>query len=205
VGFDSSGNMFISGPSETPQWGPGGAPRPSADNGTGSIPLSVNRYTWWASSSQPGRDPSYAFDNNVRTWWAPGAGDAQPWLTLDLGCRNPDDPNQEFLIDSSRILLDTAPPERPASAPTAPGHGAWYPDAPRGIAAAAYQYKIEASLDNKTFSTVVDRTDNTRADNVEFDDFKPLRCRFVRLTITGRPKNLPTAVLEFTVFGKSAE
>jgi hypothetical protein len=203
VGFDGSGNMFVNGPSEMPQWGPGGAAKPSVENGTGSIPVSINRYTWSASSSRPGRDPSYAFDNNVRTWWEPAENDAQPWLVLDLGCRNPTDPNQEFLIDSSRILFDIAPPDRPSG--VVDGHGSWYPNAPRGMAAAAYQYKIEASLDGKSFSVVVDRTKNTQAQGTEFDEFKPVRCRFVKLTVSGRPQNLPMAVLEFTVFGKAAD
>jgi xylan 1,4-beta-xylosidase len=203
VGFDRNGNMFVSGPSETPQWGPGGAPKPWIENGTGSIAVSINRYTWSASSALPGRDPDYAFDNNVRTWWEPADGDAQPWLVLDLGCRNPTDPNQDFIVDSSRILFDAAPPARPLTA--VEGHSAWFPDAPRAIAATAYQYKVETSLDGKTFSVVADRTGNTRADNVQFDQFPPIRCRYVKLTVTGRPSNRPLAVLEFTVFGKSAE
>ena len=68
-----------------------------------------------------------------------------------------------------------------------------------------YQYKIEVSLDNKQFTTVLDGTGNARANNVEFGEFAPVRCRWVRLTITGRPKELPPAVLEFTVFGLPAE
>jgi xylan 1,4-beta-xylosidase len=202
VGFDAKGNMFIQGPSETPQWAPGSSPRPWEENSSGVLPVSIDRYTWAASSAQPGRDPSYAFDNNVRTWWEPAASDAQPWLLLDLGCRNPTDPNQEFVIDSSRILFDIAPPERPSG--TVEGHSTWYPSA-RGLAARAYQYRIEASLDNKNFSVIVDRSDNRRAQNVAFDEFEPVRCRYVKLTITGRPKDVPTALLEFTVFGKSAE
>jgi hypothetical protein len=202
VGFDAKGNMFVNGPSETPQWGPGGASKPWEANTTGAIPVSINRYTWSASSSLPGRDPTYAFDNNVRTWWEPAQNDAQPWLMLDLGCRNPTDPNQEYLIDSSRILLDLAPPERTGGA--VDGHATWYPNAPRG-GAAPYQYKLEASLDGKTFSPIVNHTDNTRAQNVEFAEFSPVRCRYVKLTISGRPRDSALAVLEFTVFGTPAD
>lgn len=64
---------------------------------------------------------------------------------------------------------------------------------------------MEVSLDNKQFTTVLDRTGNTRANNVEFGKFAPVRTRWVRLTITGRPKDLPLAVLELTVFGRAAD
>jgi hypothetical protein len=152
----------------------------------------------------PGRDPTYAFDGNVRTWWQPAADDAQPWLALDLGCRNPNDPNQEFVIDSSRILFDAAPGDRPSL--TVDGHSTWFPNAGRGggIRAAPYRYKLEVSSDNKTFKVAVDKTGNTAANNVEFDEFTPVQGRYVRLTLTGRPANVPVAVLEFTVFGKAA-
>jgi hypothetical protein len=63
---------------------------------------------------------------------------------------------------------------------------------------------LEVSSDNKTFKTIVDKTKNAEANNVEFDEFPPIRCRYIRLTVTGRPANYPTAVLEFTVFGKPA-
>jgi hypothetical protein len=144
----------------------------------------------------------YAFDNNVRTWWQPAADDAQPWLMLDLGCRNPTDPNQEFVVDSVRILFDAAPPERTNL--VVDGHTGWYPNAGRGIAPATYPYKIEVSLDNKTYNTVADRTGNVKAQNVEFAEFAPIRCRYIKLTITAPPKAAPMAVLDFTVFGKPA-
>jgi hypothetical protein len=201
VGFDKDGNMFVAGPTETPRFGPGAAPKPWLDNDSGSLNVSINRYTWSASSSTPGRDPTYAFDNNVRTWWQPATDDAQPWLLLDLGCRNPADPNQEFLIDSSRLLFDAAPPERTSL--IVDGHANWFPNSPRATPQ-PYRYKLEVSSDNKSFKTIVDKTKNAEANNVEFDEFPPIRCRYIRLTVTGRPANYPTAVLEFTVFGKPA-
>ena len=84
------------------------------------------------------------------------------------------------------------------------GHGLWYPDAARS-AIEPYRYVIEASLDNKAYQPVVDMTANAKANNVEFAEFAPVRCRYVRLTVTGKPKGGPMAVLEFTVFGKPVE
>ncbi|MGC4050188.1 MAG: family 43 glycosylhydrolase [Paludibaculum sp.] len=198
AGFDKDGNLFVNGPSEEPRWGPGGSPNPATGNATGSIAVSLNRYTWAASSMAPGRDPTYAFDNNVRTWWEPDSGDSQPWLMLDLGCRNGDDPNQEFTIDSARILFDTAPQR---TALVVDGHDRTS-NPSRRILPVAYQYRLEASLDNKTYQVIVDKTRNSAANNVEFDRFAPVPCRYIRLTLTGKPKNEPTALLEFTVFGK---
>jgi hypothetical protein len=211
VGFDAQGNMYIKGPTEAPQWGPGVHAKPWLGDATGSIALSLNRYTWAVSSQRPGRDALYAFDNNVRTWWEPAEEDAQPWLMLDLGCRNSAqtnadtaqaDPNQEFIVDCSRILFDQVPHAGKADL-VVDGHQPWYQGAARGLAPAAYQYKIEVSLDNKTYETVADKTANTAANNVEVDRFQPVQCRYVRLSITGAPKQ-PWGVLEFTVFGKSA-
>lgn len=204
VGFDAKGNMVINGPSDTPQWAPGANPKAWAGNDSGSIAVSLNRYTWAVSSASPGRDAQYAFDDNVRTWWQPADNDPQPWLMLDLGCRNPSDANQEFLIDSARILFDTAPRPGPEDL-VVDGHGRWFQKSPRPARPEPYRYKLEASLDNKTYSVVADRTENSAANNVEFVQFAPVRSRFVKLTITGAPKGVPTGVLEFTVFGKSAE
>ena len=198
VNFDGQGNIYVDGPSEEPRsvLAPAGPPQ--------SIAVSINRYTYSASSAAPGRDPQYAFDNNVRTWWEPAEGDSRPWLVLDLGSRNPEDPNQEFVIDSSRLIFDAAP-HRPAGGEIrVEGHDRnWFGQQPG--ASLPYRYRLEASLDGKEFWTVVDRTANEHAATIEFDDFKSVRCRFVRLTVTGTPPGAPLAVLEFTVFGKSAE
>lgn len=202
VGFDEKGNMFVNGPSETPQWAPGVKAKPWLGNDSGSIAVSINRYTWAASSARPGRDPQWAFDNNVRTWWEPAEGDAKPWILLDLGCRNPADNNQEFDLDSVRILFDAAPHPGPGDL-TVDGHGRWFGGAGAKMAAVAYQYAVESSLDGRNFEVIVDKQGNTRKQNVEFSEFRPVRARWVRLTLTSLPAQ-PVGVLEFTVFGKSA-
>jgi phage terminase large subunit-like protein len=63
---------------------------------------------------------------------------------------------------------------------------------------------IEVSDDGTTFSTLLDRTRNTVTKYVEFDELPPAACRFVRLTLTGWPRNAgtPLGIVEFTVFGK---
>jgi len=180
VGFDEHGNMFIKGPSETPEWAPGVKAKPWEDNDSGSIPLSEDK-NYAVSSEAPGRNPPYAVDNNNRTWWAPVQGDTEPWLTLDLGAES----KQMYIVDSARILF-TLP------------EGLKREDAGPRIR----QYKIEVSSDGDIFTTVVDKTHNDRDNAVEFDEITPVRCRHVKLTMTGWPKDLPCGVIEFTVFGR---
>lgn len=184
VGFDEQGNMFINGPSETPQWAPGVKSRFWEDNDSGVIPLTEDK-SYTVSSEAPGRNAPYAFDNNARTWWAPAENDAEPWLVLDLGAATEVDPVQEYIIDSARILFTLPSGLNREGAP------------PR-----IRQYKIEVSSDGETFTTAVDKSKNDADNAVEFDEFTPLQGKFVKLTLTGWPKDLPRGVLEFTVFGK---
>jgi xylan 1,4-beta-xylosidase len=185
VGFDAKGNMFINGPSETPQWAPGVKPQPRLGNDSGSVPVSEDK-SYTVSSEGPGREAAYAIDNNVRTWWAPASDDSQPWLMLDLSCATEYDVVQEFEIDSTRIIF------------TIPA-GRWG----EVFSPVIRQYKIEVSSDGKTFTPVVDKTKNNADNVIEFDDIAPVQCRYVKLTITGWPKGQPIGVSEFTVFGKA--
>ena len=142
-----------------------------------------------ASSEAPGRNAPYALDNNARTWWAPAEGDAEPWLEIDLGAGE----RQDYIVDSARLLF--ALPDGDVEDDYSPNH--------RG-AVRARRYKIEVSLDGETFTTVVDKTGNNPDNAVEFDEIAPVESRYVRLTITGWPEDLPRGVLEFTVFGRPA-
>ncbi len=181
VGFDEQGNMFVDGPSETPQWAPGVKPRPWEDNDSGSYQLSEDK-NYIVSSEAPGRDAPYAFDNNIRTYWAPAEDDPEPSLTLDLGAESRD---QQYIVDSARIVFPL--PERVS-----------HEDAEPRIR----QYKIEVSADGESFKTVVDKTANAADNAVEFDEIDPVKCRHVRLTLTGWSENHPRGVVELTVFGR---
>ena len=180
VGFDEHGNMFINGPSETPQWAPGVKARPWDDNDSGSFQLSEDK-NYRVSSEAPGRDAPYAFDNNIRTFWAWAEDDEEPSLMLDLGAES----RQQYIVDSARILFEL--PSRLNRGDAAPR---------------IRQYKIEVSSDGETFTTAVDKTGNDKDNAVEFDEIEPIKCRHVKLTITGWPKELPPGVIEFTVFGR---
>ncbi len=57
-------------------------------------------------------------------------------------------------------------------------------------------------MDGKTYVTALDQTKNILSRNTIFEEIPPVKCRFVRLTITNWPKTTPLGILEFTVFGK---
>ena len=201
VRFDANGNLYVDGPSEEPREGPRQGGAAAAE---GSMAVSWNRYNWQASSAKPGRDPSYAFDNNVRTWWEPAQGDTRPSLTLDLGCRNPEDPNQEFVVDSVRLLTDAAPqPEQMLL--KVDGHAGWLRGGARRAPEALepLRFKVEVSLDDRTYVAAGGRADDTARNN-DFVEFAPVRCRYIRLTLDRTAAKMPLAVLEWTVFGKPA-
>lgn len=212
VGFDARGNLFVHGPTETPQWGPGVVADPSKQGDSGSLPITINKMRAMNaksafSSQRPGRDAAYAVDNSTGTWWEPAEDDKQPSITIDLSPATEMDPVQLFTVDSSRILF-AAPrmgrPGPPPAAGTAAPPAAPAPAAPSPDAVVAHRYRIEASTDGKTFTTLLDKTQNGVTKYVEFDELPPTACRFVRLTLTGWPRSTtPLGIVEFTAFGKA--
>ena len=204
IGFDAQGNMFVREVSETPQWAPGVAANPARDGDSGSIPVSGNKMGGMHqqssfSSQRPGHNAAFALDGTNGGWWEPAENDAQPTLTVDLSGNTEFEDPLMFTVDSSRIEFSTG------------GRGGFGPNAAAPAAPApegkttAFRYKIEASMDGKTFQTILDKTGNNVTRYTEFDELTPTVCRYVRLTITDWPRvgTTPLGVLEFTVFGKA--
>jgi xylan 1,4-beta-xylosidase len=202
VGFDARGNLFVRGPSETPQWGPGVVADPARRGDSGSVPLTVGKMRAMNaksgfSSQRPGHEAAYAVDNSTGTWWEPAEDDRQPSITIDLGPATEFDPIQVFTVDSSRILFTAGRGFGPPGAAAA--------RAPAADAVVAHRYRIEVSSDGTSFTTLLDKTQNTVTKYVEFDELAPTTCRFVRLTLTDWPRSAttPLGIMEFTVFGKA--
>ena len=217
VGFDENGNLFVSGPNDTPQWAPGIVADPARNGDSGSKVLSMNKFRAInsrsrVSSQRPGHDAAYAADDLNGTYWMPMADDAEPSLTIELAAATSFDPLEQFIIDSCRIeflaggelagLFATGRDGSPTSS-SAPLEAA---TSEAGKHATAHQYRVEVSTDGKNFTTVLDKTNNNVSRYTEFDEIPPTECNFVRLTITAWPHNddVPLGILEFTAFGKSA-
>ena len=223
IAFDKDGLMSVK-VTDTPQWAPNAVKDPTQGD-SGSIPVTLNKIRAMnalsrCSSEQPGRDAAYAVDNSSGTWWEPATTDAQPSLTIELSPATRFDAVQLFTIDSVRLMFNggrgfgfgggRGRQGQAGSAVAAPGPAATA-GGPATAATAepnqtnAYQYKIEVSLDGQTYTTALDQTKNAISRNTIFEEIPPVKCRFVRLTLTNWPRATPLGIVEFTVFGKPAE
>lgn len=201
--FDKKGNMSVM-VTETPQWAPGVISDPSKGN-SGSLPVSINKMNAMNtlsgySSQQPGRDAAYAVDNLSGTWWEPSPLDTLPILTIDLSPATRFDVVQLFTIDGLRLMFTggrRGRPQQPAVTVPVPVPG-------NKPLTNTYQYLVEVSMDGKTYTKVLDHTDNDMQRNTIFEEIPPVECRFVRLSLTNWPRTTPLGVIEFTVFGKAS-
>jgi xylan 1,4-beta-xylosidase len=212
VTFDKDGNMAVK-VTETPQWAPGAVSDP-AKGDSGSIPVTINKLRAMNalsrfSSEQPGHEAAYAIDNYSGTWWEPVATDTQPTLMIELSPATRFDVVQLFTIDSVRLMFNGG---RGFGFGGGRGRGgAGFGGAPAAAATPdpnqinSYQYKIEASSDGQTYTMALDQTKNVVSRNTIFEEIPPVKCRFVRLTMTNWPKTSPLGIVEFTIFGKPAE
>lgn len=191
--FDKNGNMSVK-VTDTPQWAPNTISDPRKGD-CESVPVTINKMRAMnalskVSSEQAGREAAYAVDNSSGTLWEPSTKDSLPTLTIELSPATRFDVVQLFTIDAARIMFKGA------------GRGFGRPSSTSKPEPEVYQYKIDISMDGKTFLPVLDKTKNNISRNTIFDEISPIKCRFVRLSITNWPKNAPLGILEFTVFGK---
>jgi xylan 1,4-beta-xylosidase len=196
--FDKEGNMTVK-VTDTPQWAPKAVSDPIKGN-SGSIPVTINKVNTMNtlsrfSSQQPGRDAAYAVDNSSGTWWEPAPTDTLPALTVELSPATRFDVVQLFTIDAARLMFNSG----------RRGFGRQTMTSPAQPPTDVYQYNIEVSMDGKTYVTALDQTKNIISRNTIFEEIPPIKCRFVRLTITNWPRTTPLGIIEFTVFGKPAD
>lgn len=150
------------------------------ENGTdtGLYPLTVSMPTK-ASSYIEGRNPIYATDENLQTWWQPKDNDTEKSLTINLG--------GEYKVSSMRVIW------RDVNI-----------DYEKGILPGAFQYKISLSMDGETFQTVVDKSKNGEDYLIDYETFDETEAKYARLEILGSPKGISAGVIDFTVFGVRA-
>lgn len=188
IEFDEDGLMSCV-VTDTPQPAPGTvAPKDKPK----SIPVTVNKINAMNalskfSSEQPGFPASFAVDNFSGTVWMPDLKDKQPSITVELSPATRFDVVQHFTVDGVRLMFK-GPGRRFGASAAAP-------------ALPVYKYKLEVSQDGEKYVTVLDKTKNKTAKDTIYEDFEPTNCRFVRLTVTDWPKEVPLGIIDFTVFG----
>ncbi len=176
VHFDENGDMYVAGPTETPQAVPAAG---ASDSPTFSaaewLPLTVNQPVR-ASAYLPGHEPVYAVDDSIRTRWEAPAG-AEQWLTVDL--------QNTYLVQAARTIF-----------------GDRGLDYETGVVPAPYRYFIECSLDGQAWSILYDASANASEQHIRFDLFEPKPARHLRLRVVAVPPGMTVGVAQFTAFGK---
>lgn len=178
AGFDSEGNLFVKGASETPQWAPGLVADPANEgNDAGLLPVTVTKRVY-ASSERYGLEAFNACDNLVRTRWEAAPDDKAPWLEVDLVSL--------FRISAIRILW------------AEPGL-----DYTRNILPGPFRYRVlvSESETGDSWSEALDRSMNATDFLIDYRTFSPIRARRLKLEITGIPEGLNTSIISFTAFG----
>ncbi|KAF9774918.1 hypothetical protein IL306_007028 [Fusarium sp. DS 682] len=133
-----------------------------------------------ASSSQ-GSDPSMAADEDVRTWWTAGSGKAGEWFQLDL--------NGTKTIQALQVNL--ADQDAPTVSQITASNG-------------GYKYKIEASTDGQTWTTIVPESATGRdAPHAYHVLPSAVQGRYVKITNSVTPNNAKFSLFDLRVFGNA--
>jgi hypothetical protein len=175
AGLDENGELFVAGPTETPQHAPGVVADPLSGNDLGLVPLSVDSPVG-ASSWVEGREPMYAVDNFIRTWWQAADARSPQWLEVDL--------EGEFVVNSARTMFADRGLDYAA-----------------GVVPGPYRYRVLGSLDGKEWFVLADQSANRIERHIVLDTWEPRLVRRARLEVLAAPPGMEIAVWEFTVFG----
>jgi len=85
AGFDGDGQMYcITAFGDYPQYHASSGRDHTQSAFTGWMLLSYKKKAW-ASSSLPGKDPSLAFNENIRNYWSAATANAGEYIAVDLG------------------------------------------------------------------------------------------------------------------------
>ena len=178
VAISDDGEIMVLENTDFPQWAPGVKKNPYYENDTGLLPLTYGEKVR-ATSNMPGRDALYAVDESVLPWWQPKSDDSEKTLTVSL--------DGLYAVSSARIIWRDV--------------GIDYEN---GALPGAFQYKIEVSLDGEAWTTVVDKSENTKDYLIDYEAFETIKAGYARLVICGSPENIEPGVRNCTVFGKYA-
>ena len=174
---DENGELYCGGVTLTPQYGPGD----SLQGDAGLLPLTVRlREKTAVSSFREGREPIYALDDSMLTWWQPADDDETPTLTVRL--------DAPYTAEASRLIWRDVGLR----------YGA-------GRVPGPFRYRVEGSDDGETWTVLLDRSESREDYAVDYRAFPPADVRQVRLVITGWPEGIRPGVVDFTVFGRRTD
>jgi hypothetical protein len=170
------GELLVSPASSTPMRLTGTA---KGAEPSGWVPLNQNRQSS-ASTTAANLTTRLAFDDDLRTWWQPDAGDKAPTLTSSLVAN--------ATADAVRIVWrDIGVNTRQGAVP------------------GPFRYKVEMQTGANHWTTVIDRTASDEDLLIDYREITPIKATAARLTIVGAPTGITPGVAEFTVFGQSAK
>lgn len=182
IGIDENGELFCPAVTETPQFAPGVIAHPEQENDAGLLPLTANCRPN-ASSYTEGREPLYAVDESVWTWWQPRGEDPEKSLTLPLGM------GTTYEVSAIRLLWRDIGMETMD-----------------GILPGPFQYVVEYRTSPKErWQTALDASDNRKDLCVDYRTFPTVRATELRLRIVGSPRGIEPGVCQFTAFGNSVK
>lgn len=177
AGFDADDQMYcITAFGDYPNYHASSARDHTASTFTGWTLQSYNKKAW-ASSSLPGKDPSLAFNENIRDYWSAASADPGEFLAVDLG----------RVCDVYALQINYA------------DEGASLRDKQSDI---FHQYRIYHSDDGEDWDILIDKSANRTDvphDYVELK--KPFRTRYLKLENVHMADG-KFAIAGFRVFGK---
>lgn len=162
-----------------PQFAPGVAPAPLANNSPGWMLVSYAKparaSSTLAATAKQNFEVANAFDEETRTWWSAATGNPGEWIEVDLAKTCRIDAIQLNFADEGAVSTD------------------YLGDHP-------YRYTVEASDDAQRWTIIVDRSTRGRdAPNDYVPLEQPVRARYLRVTNVAMP-----AGGRFSLFGLRA-
>ena len=180
IDINEDGELYAPhGITDTPQFAPGVSADPVKENSANLYALTARQRGWTkVSSKKEGREPFYALDESLQTFWQPDDADPTPSITVNL--------QAPYMVSAMRLIVRSV--------------GLDYDN---GILPGAFKYILEGqpNMDIDEWVTLIDCRDNETDYNVDYRTFEPTSCEAVRLTITECPKGIRPGVSDFTVFG----
>jgi hypothetical protein len=185
-----------------PQYFPGIKQNPVENNFSKWLLLSLKKHVE-VSSTLDGFPAANAADENMMTHWAAKTGNPGEYMTVDLG--KPCD-IYALQINFDQQLEANAQGGRGGMGGFGPGMGMGARGgAPAGNA--RYQsYTVQVSTDNKTFSPLIDKSNNTQDRKHDYIELaEPVKARYVKLTNVFTENSGKFAVKDFRIFGNPKE